>query len=108
MGSLKVAKTPKLINERTEKLVFPFVHWSRAYHEGYSLWGCRELSQRLHLDAERSGPCAAAEKCKQFPPSHSITSSARARRAGDSMRPSVLAVFKLMTSSNSVGCSMGN
>src|SRR5262245_64517586 len=35
---------------------------------------------------------------------YSITSSARARRAGGTSRPSDFAVLKLMTSSNLVGC----
>ena len=44
----------------------------------------------------------------QSPPSdHSITSSARCRSDGGIFRPSVLAVFKLITNSNFVGCSTG-
>jgi Domain of unknown function (DUF892) len=38
---------------------------------------------------------------------YSITSSARARREGGIVRPISLAVFRLMTSSNRVGCSTG-
>src|SRR4051812_10051050 len=106
MGSLDVAKSPKLINERTEKLVFPFVDWSRAYYEGYSLWSRRRLSQRLHVVAKNTGRCAA-EKRKQFPPSHSITSSARARSVAGIVRPRAFAVFRLITSSNFVGCCTG-
>jgi ABC-type transport system substrate-binding protein len=40
-------------------------------------------------------------------PSHSITSSARASRVGGTSRPSALAVFRLIKSSNRVGCSTG-
>ena len=40
-------------------------------------------------------------------PSHSITSSARASNDGGMTRPSALAVLRLMTSSNWVGCSTG-
>ena len=36
--------------------------------------------------------------------SHSITSSARASSVGGTSRPSALAVLRLMTSSNLVGC----
>ena len=36
--------------------------------------------------------------------SHSITSSARASSVGGTLMPSALAVFRLMTSSNLVGC----
>src|SRR6266851_2063471 len=39
--------------------------------------------------------------------SHSITSSARASSAGGTLRPSVLAVWALMTSSNLVDCTTG-
>src|SRR3954452_12067093 len=38
---------------------------------------------------------------------HSITSSARARSDCGTVMPSLLAVFRLMTSSNLVGCSTG-
>src|SRR3981189_2386950 len=38
---------------------------------------------------------------------YSITSSARASNVGGSSRPSALAVLRLMTSSNFVGCSIG-
>ena len=38
---------------------------------------------------------------------HSIASSARASRAGEIASPSAFAVFRLMTSSNRVGCSDG-
>jgi MFS family permease len=41
-------------------------------------------------------------------PLHSITSSARARIDGGMVRPSAFAVFRLMTSSNVVGCSTGS
>ena len=40
-------------------------------------------------------------------PSYSITSSARASRVGGTSRPSALAVFRLSTNSNFVGCSTG-
>src|SRR6476661_2471534 len=39
---------------------------------------------------------------------HSITSSARASNAGDTVSPIAFAVLRLMTSSNLVGCSTGN
>jgi hypothetical protein len=39
---------------------------------------------------------------------YSITSSARCRSDGGIVRPRVLAVLRLMTSSNLVGCSMGS
>src|SRR6516164_2488629 len=43
----------------------------------------------------------------KFAPPHSITSSAVARSVGGTVRPSALALFKLMASSNLTGCSTG-
>src|SRR5215204_7028956 len=106
MASLDVAKVPKLTNERTEKPVFPLIDWPGAYHEGYSPRRRGRLSRRLDLQAEYSGPSTAEER-KQFSPPHSITSSARARSVGGIVRPSALAVLKLMRNSNLVGCSTG-
>src|SRR5215208_3440464 len=106
MASLDVAKVPKLINERTEKLVFPLIDWPGAYHEGYSPRRRGRLSRRLDLQAEYSGPSTAEER-KQFSPPHSITSSARARSVGGTSKPRTLAVLALITSSSRVGCSTG-
>src|SRR6478752_6797702 len=49
----------------------------------------------------------AADQRHELAPSHSITSSARARSVGGISRPSALAVLRLMTSSNLVACSTG-
>jgi hypothetical protein len=49
----------------------------------------------------------AVEKRHELPPSHSITSSARARSASGTTRPSALTVLRLNTSSNLLGCSTG-
>src|SRR5215208_2502821 len=106
MASLDVAKAPKLINERTEKLVFPLIDWPGAYHEGYSPRRRGRLSRRLDLQAEYSGPSTAEER-KQFSPPHSITSSARARSVGGIVRPRDLAVLRLIVSSNRDACSTG-
>src|SRR5829696_1593975 len=106
MASLDVAKVPKLINERTEKLVFPLIDGPGAYHEGYSPRRRGRLSRRLAPQAEYSGPSTAEER-KQFSPPHSITSSARARSVGEIVRPRAFAVLRLITSSNLVGCSTG-
>src|SRR5829696_439805 len=50
------------------------------------------------VDGRRS----TAGSCNDLPPSHSITSSARARRDGGVVRPRALAAFRLMTSSTFV------
>ena len=46
-------------------------------------------------------------KCDELLPLHSITSSARARSVGGTVMPSALAVLRLITKSNLVGCSTG-
>src|SRR5262249_54927621 len=53
------------------------------------------------------GGSAAEQRDERAPRPHSITSSARARRVAGTSRPSVLAVLRLMTSSNLVGCWTG-
>jgi hypothetical protein len=42
---------------------------------------------------------AGAEQRDELPPFHSITLSARARNAGGTVKPSALAVLRLMTNS---------
>jgi hypothetical protein len=54
------------------------------------------------------GAIGLSAKCqRRTSPHHSITSSARAINVGDKLMPSAFAVFKLTTSSNLVGCSIG-
>src|SRR5262249_34034671 len=60
------------------------------------------------LRARRARPrCRAAEQCDEIAARHSITSSARDRNDSGIVRPSGLAVVRLMTRSNLVGCSTG-
>src|SRR5262249_11549276 len=89
---------------------------------------CREASLGLrivlgerheHADAPHSlallrarrerprGRRAADERDDCAPGAHSITSSASASTLSGNVRPSALAVFRLMTRSNLVGCSTG-
>src|SRR5262249_222951 len=49
----------------------------------------------------------ATKHGKKVPPPHSMTSSARASSEDGTVRPSVLAVLRLISSSNLVGCSTG-
>ncbi len=57
----------------------------------------------------RERPCCrhTAEKRYELAPLHSITSSARASSVGGTSMPSALAVLRLTTSSNLVGCMTG-
>jgi hypothetical protein len=57
-----------------------------------------QLPRRCHCASQQEQKLAAV---------HSMTSSARARTAGGTVRPSDFAVFRLMTSRNLVGCWTG-
>src|SRR5262249_3909234 len=56
---------------------------------------------------ERPPSCRAAKKRDELATPHSITSSASASSRSGTLRPSALAVFRLITSSNLVGCWTG-
>src|SRR6476619_933388 len=60
------------------------------------------------LRARRDRPSGrTAEQGDELAASHSITSSARASSVGGTSRPSALAVLRLTTRSNLVGCMTG-
>ena len=60
------------------------------------------------LRARRKRPRSrTAEQREEVAPFHSITSSARASSVGGTVRPSILAVSALMTSSNLLDCMTG-
>src|SRR5262249_10367702 len=56
---------------------------------------------------ERPGGCRTTEGRDELATPHSITSSARASSAGGTVRPSILGVCALMTSSNLLDCTTG-
>ncbi len=57
----------------------------------------------LRACGERPGTSAAEQRYELAPP-HSITSSASASRLSEILSPSIFAVFRLIISSNLVGC----
>src|SRR5262245_35843406 len=62
----------------------------------------------LLLRTRRERPCGhAAEQRDEVAPLHSITSSAAASNLSGTTRPSILAVWALMTSSNLLACTTG-
>src|SRR6185437_11874300 len=61
----------------------------------------------LRASGKRPGDGHSAERSDQPAAPHSIASSAWASRSGGTVRPSVLAVLRLITNSNLVGCSTG-
>src|SRR5262249_8693128 len=76
---------------------------------------CRRASKKpdhrhrrlLRARRERPRGRATEQQNEIAAPDHSITSSARASSVGGTSRPSVLAVFKLITSSYFVGACTG-
>src|SRR5262245_54247176 len=81
--SKRLGTTPRIATQNTD-------HWHRR------------------LRTPRTRPrCSAAEQRDELAAHHSITSSARARSVGGTSIPSALAVVRLMTKSNLVGCSTG-
>src|SRR5262249_56072755 len=65
------------------------------------------IASQLRARPERPRRSRAAEERDELAPLHSITSSARASSIGEISRPRALAVFRLRTNSNLVGCSTG-
>src|SRR6516165_3945570 len=66
------------------------------------------LGRRLRADRERPRDRRAAEQRDELAAfDHSITSSARASSLSGTVRPSALAVFKLITSRSFVTCCTG-
>src|SRR5262252_1732446 len=76
---------------------------------GYRPPSPAQTSTRRLLGVRRERPRyrRTAEQRDERAPSHSITSSARASRAGGTVRPSALAVLRLIMSSSLVGNSTG-
>jgi hypothetical protein len=94
-----------------------FLHWRFAYagpavraarHHGA---GVRKPSHKRKCPDSRGTSIlpsgADVVSLPQQPYLYSITSSARISNEGGTVRPSALAVFMLITSSNLVGCSTG-
>src|SRR6516225_5196313 len=70
--------------------------------------GAEKPNDRHRLRTRRQRPHRRArEKRDELAPSHSITSSARASSVGGTVRPSALAVLRLIVSSYLVGACTG-
>src|SRR5262249_13681141 len=82
-----------------------------AAHRNVGRHGAEKSDHRqrrlLRLRRDRPGRNCATEKRDNLAPLHSITSSARASRVVGISRSSALAVVRLTTRSNLVGCSTG-
>src|SRR5262249_55089558 len=103
-----------------ERQILPFdkSHFAKTTFECHDLIAqCRARSRHheaddrhcglLRLRGEWTAYGTAANEDDELAPPHSITSSARTISDDGMVRPSVLAVLMLMSSSNFVGCSTG-
>src|SRR5437763_14068718 len=96
---------------------FLIAELGHALEEICIMWGLSGLHTdkadtqhlRLLLRPRRERPrcCCAAKQRDELPPPHSITSSAVESSVGGTVRPSILAVVRLMTSSKLVDCTTG-
>src|SRR5438034_10557265 len=81
------------------------------FHDGFRRCGAEEPDHRhrrlLRPCRERPRGCGAAEQRNEFAAPHSITSSARCCKNHGTSSPSAVAVLRLMTRSNLVGCTTG-
>src|SRR5262249_14089331 len=66
-----------------------------------------DLSRLLRARRERPGGRGAEQRDELAALHHSITSSASESTSGGTVRPSALAVLRLITNSNLVGCTTG-
>src|SRR5262245_50525389 len=73
--------------------------------EGVGLCDVRFTPESGHVQC--GGPCLLWAKKKQTLADHSITASARASNVSGRVRPRTLAVVRLTTTSNLVGCWTG-
>src|SRR5262249_38471408 len=81
--------------------------WIVIQGSGSDVSDAGSLPRLLRARRQRPRGYRAAEHRDELAPLHSITSSASASSAGGTVRPSILAVSALMTSSNLVGCTTG-
>src|SRR5262245_21117821 len=80
---------------------------SRAFHR-YILVLSADYMQTITRQTSRNAILMSALGHKRTSRSYSITSSAISRKSRGIVRPSALAVFRLITSSNFAGCCTGN
>jgi hypothetical protein len=100
--ALDVAEVAKALLQGCEEN--PLLLFIARVPQNSHLWN----SSRFLRARDKRPHCCTAEQRDELAPSHySITSSARASSVGGTSRPSALAVLRLMTSSNLVGCATG-
>ena len=80
----------------------------RSRNNAYGCFGRWPTTSRLPPEADivTTGRHVSKVQARSFP-HYSITSSARASSVGGTVRPSALAILRLMVRSNLVGCSIG-
>ena len=78
----------------------------RALRDGKQTSG--QLAKSVENDPKRTSLALSISAASKRPTSYSITSSAATRRFCGTVRPSVLAILRLMTNSNLVDCMTGS
>src|SRR5262245_32599518 len=90
-----------------ERGVLPVQSLFGMADDEYGLLGrTRKRGREREAEEENDQQSRESHRCELLFP-HGITSSARARIAGDRTRPRAFAAFVFTTSSNCVGCSTG-
>src|SRR5262249_25671927 len=101
----------KIAADRPAQLIQPFPQCGEPPLRLGVGFGCTgqdaDPPHRLLRAGDERPSRRAAEKRDEFAASHSITSSASAISRGGTSRPSALAVLRLITRSNAVGCTTG-
>src|SRR5205085_10788366 len=96
------AKIRKSLLKRRDPFLALRIAFGDCHQDAYAGLAAGLLRTRRHgQDRSRS------QQRDELPPPHSITSSARSRNASDTASPIALAVFRLITISNLVGCITG-
>ena len=118
LGEALAASLRPAILDR-DRATFDPAEFAQSLHKSGGPWlaAAGVIAPRNPMVGSFAGCCARAASghAAAAPPSsvmnsrryHSITSSARASSVGGTVRPSALAVLRLMTSSNLVGCTTG-
>src|SRR5262249_15613103 len=83
------------------------LHFGIRFGPGYQNSNPSDEIRLLRARRERPRGCRAADERDELTTLHSMTSSARERSVGGTVRPSIRAVSALMINSNLLACTTG-
>src|SRR6266508_3012965 len=101
------ALRPSVLFERLAKCLYACLQFRIGLSAAHQYTNSPHTPVLLRAPRERPGCRRDAEQRDELAALHSITSSARASKVGGTVRPSALAVTRLTTRSNLIGCSTG-